>query len=119
FDFLLFASDRASGRGGMDLWYVELDKEGEVRPRIRNLGSRINTKGEELSPWFDIGDTTFYFASNWHDGFGGFDIHASKGFPGNLEPVRNLGTGINTPADDYYFTYHAPDSTGYFASNRI
>lgn len=117
-EYLFFVSDRGTGKGGMDIWYVEV-KRGEPTTRIRNLGTRINTKGNEITPWFDASDTTLYFSSNRQLGFGGFDIYKSKGAPGTFNLVENAGTEVNSPADDYYFTFHSKDSLGYFASNRI
>jgi tetratricopeptide (TPR) repeat protein len=117
-EYLFFASDRSNGKGGLDIWYVEL-KKGEPTTRLRNMGTRINSKGDEITPWFDSSDTTLYFSSNRQLGFGGFDIYKSKGLPGKLNLVENAGTDLNSPADDYYFAFLAKDSLGYFASNRV
>lgn len=117
-EYLLFTSDRATGKGGMDIWYVPL-RNGIPTTRVRNLGTRVNSQGDEITPWFDDRDTMFYFSSNRHLGFGGFDIYKSKGAPGSFNLVENAGTEINSPADDYYFIYDSEDSLGYFASNRI
>ena len=116
-EYLIFSSDRESGKGGMDLWFVEI-KQGKPLSRIRNLGTRINTKGDEITPYFDDKDTALYFSSNRHAGFGGFDVFVSRGIPGNLQLIENLGPQVNGSADDYYFTFKTTDSTGYFASNR-
>ncbi len=117
-EYLYFASDRGSGKGGYDIWFVEI-KDGEPTTRIKNMGTRVNTKGNEITPWFDSSDTTFYFSSNWQMGFGGYDIFKSKGEPGRFNTVKNAGTEVNSPADDYYFAFRKSDSIGYFASNRI
>lgn len=117
-DILYFVSDRNSGKGGFDIWYVPF-KNGEPTTRLRNAGTRINTKGNEITPWFDPADTTFYFSSNRHNGFGGYDVFKSKGEPGRSNPIENAGTELNGPADDYYFRFNKKDSLGYFASNRI
>ncbi|GAB5538823.1 MAG: hypothetical protein Salg2KO_09260 [Salibacteraceae bacterium] len=115
---LYFVSDRKSGKGGYDIWFVPF-KNGEPTSRLRNAGTRINTQGNEITPWFDDDDTTFYFSSDRLVGFGGFDIFKSQGEPGRYNTVENAGTDINSPADDYYFAFRANDSLGYFASNRI
>lgn len=116
--YLYFVSNRGNGKGGMDIWFVPI-KNGEVVPRLRNLGTRVNTSADEITPWFDASDTTFYFSSNGQTGFGGFDIFKSKGMPGSFNTVENIGPGINGPEDDYYLVIRAMDSAGYFASNRI
>lgn len=116
--YLIFASNRSSGKGGMDLWFVTL-KNGEPTTRIRNMGTKVNTKGDEITPYFDNFDSTLYFSSNRHAGFGGFDLFKSTGVPGTSNPVENLGTAINSPADDYYLWLKTADSLGFFTSNRI
>lgn len=116
-EFLYFSSDRPSGKGGYDIWFIEI-KNGEATTRLRNMGTRINTTGNEITPWFDSSDTTFYFSSNKQMGFGGYDIFKSKGEPGKFNTIENAGTEINSPADDYYFVFRMTDSLGYFASNR-
>jgi len=117
-EFLIFASNRSTGKGGMDLWFVPL-KNGEPTSRLRNMGNNVNTKGDEITPYFDRSDTTTYFSSNRHPGFGGFDVFKSQGKPGSFSATENLGTEINSPADDYYLMMKRQDSVGYFASNRI
>lgn len=116
-EYLFFTSDRNTGKGGMDLWFVDL-KQGNPTTRLRNLGNRINTKGDEITPWYDARDSTLYFSSNRQPGFGGFDLFKSQGEPGSFNIVENLGTGVNSPADDYYLMFRSSDSLGYFASNR-
>lgn len=116
-EYLFFSSNRDRGKGGMDIWFVQV-KNGEAMRKTRNLGSRVNSKGDEITPWYDAHDSTFYFSSNRLSGFGGFDIFMSKGAPGSFSLVENAGTDINSPADDYYLTIHKEDSLGYFASNR-
>lgn len=48
--FILWASDRPGGFGGMDLYVsFNTDREGRWGPPI-NLGERVNTKGYEVAP---------------------------------------------------------------------
>ncbi|MEZ4722450.1 MAG: hypothetical protein R2813_11315 [Flavobacteriales bacterium] len=117
-EYLFFSSDRVNGKGGYDLWFVEV-KNGEPLTRIRNLGNQINSRGNEITPWYDAKDTALYFSSNRQLGFGGYDIYKSVGKPGSFNAVENAGTVVNSPADDYYFAFKKSDSLGYFASNRI
>ncbi|MEQ9187137.1 MAG: hypothetical protein RLP15_05330 [Cryomorphaceae bacterium] len=117
-EYLIFSSNRDRGKGGMDLWFVPL-KQGEPTSRLRNMGATVNSKGDDITPHFDSEDTTLYFSSNRHPGFGGFDIFKAKGVPGNSALPENLGPGLNSPADDYYMHLRSVDSVGYFASNRV
>lgn len=115
--YLVFASNRERGKGGMDLWFVTL-KDGEPTARIRNLGANVNTEGDEITPYYDHGDSTLFFSSNRLNGFGGFDVFRFNGMPGSRNAPENLGPEINTPADDYYFMGRLSDSLYHFASNR-
>lgn len=115
-EYLIFSSNREGGKGGMDIWSVEIRDDNPTK--LRNLGTRINTSGDEITPYFSAFDTTLYFASNLVNGYGGFDVFKAKGLPGTYNQVENLGPEINTSADDYYFMISAKDSTGYLTSNR-
>jgi tetratricopeptide (TPR) repeat protein len=117
-EYLVFASNRDGGKGGMDLWYVEL-KDGEPTSRLRNMGNLINSKGDEITPFYTASDSSFYFSSNRWSGYGGFDIFKSKGLLDKIGAPENLGPGINTPSDDYYLMVRTVDSSGYFVSNRL
>jgi outer membrane protein OmpA-like peptidoglycan-associated protein len=78
----------------------------------------VNTEGDEITPYFDHADSLLYYSSNRLPGFGGFDIFKFQGLPGSRNLPENLGTDINSPADDYYFMGRKTDSLYYFASNR-
>ncbi len=60
-DFLYFASDRAGGFGGFDLYRSRVVR-GAVLP-ARNLGAAINTFRDELDPAVDFGGFALFFAS--------------------------------------------------------
>src|SRR5690606_25411775 len=69
---IIFASDIEGGYGGKDLWYIkELGRSKWSEPI--NLGSEINTTGDEMFPTLRD-DGTLFFASNGHLGMGGLDI---------------------------------------------
>ncbi len=99
-EYIVFSSNRPRGFGGMDLWIAE-KKEFGFDEAI-NLGSSINTQGDEITPYYQ--DGWLYFSSDWHIGFGGFDIFKTSGWLSGFEEAKNLGSPINSPADDYYFS---------------
>jgi tetratricopeptide (TPR) repeat protein len=68
---LIFASDKPGGYGGTDLYFCT--KKGNDWSNAKNLGPAINTKGDELYPSMSP-EGVLFFASNYHPGFGGFDI---------------------------------------------
>jgi hypothetical protein len=115
-EVLYFVSDRPGGFGKNDIWY-SLIKDGKYNDPV-NLGSIINTPGDELSPYYRDSTGTLYFSSDWHDGLGGYDIFKSKGALNDWKPPLNLGYPVNTSYNDMYFTVNENDSDGYFTSNR-
>jgi hypothetical protein len=110
---LYFASDMPNGVGGFDLYKSE--KIGDKWTTPANLGDKINTAGDEITPYTD--GSTLYFASNWYLGFGGFDIFKTD-LVGNEAAVENLGTGINSSGDDFGYVYNTAANFGFITSNR-
>ena len=115
-DILYFVSDREGGLGGNDIWY-SIIMEGHFAEPV-NLGSRINTPGNEVTPFYDNKTKRLYFSSDWHKGLGGYDIFYSEGSLGAWSKVENMGFPFNSSANDIYFTVNMDDNDGYFTSNR-
>lgn len=114
-DVLYFASNRTGGRGGMDLWY-SFRKSNGTYSAPRNLGSRINTDRNEVTP-FVLNDT-LYFSSNGHENYGGYDVFKATGNLSRWEKATNIGYPTNGPTDDMYYYADSTALTGYFVSNR-
>jgi len=112
--YLFFVSNAEGGFGGSDIWYSKSLGDGWQTPI--NLGEKINTSGNELTPFYH-GDKLF-FGSNWHQGFGGYDIVFSKGWLGKWEDIKNPGAPINSSYHDLYYSYNSEDKKGWFSSNR-
>lgn len=113
---LFFSSNRVGGYGGYDLYY-SIIKNFNFQTPI-NLGPIINTAGNEITPYYDLRDSTLFFSSNFHTGLGGFDIFSSKGYLNSWQKVNNLGAPINSPFNDFYFYRNSYDFDGYITSNR-
>lgn len=111
---LFFASDRPGGYGGYDL-YVSY-RTGASWSTPENLGPAVNTLGNEITPFFD--GNALYFASDFHKGFGGFDIFKVEQNNGRWSTVYHMGNGLNSSADDYGFIFDDLRNIGYFVSNR-
>jgi outer membrane protein OmpA-like peptidoglycan-associated protein len=137
---MVFSSTRPGGFGGADLYWTRWENEAWTRPV--NLGSGINTEGDEVFPFLHH-DGTLYFSSDGHAGLGGLDIFGAEPEGGegrdalvsaeavssepldsnrqNLGtwlPARNLGWALNSRWDDFGLVWDAERENGYFASNR-
>ncbi len=114
-EWLYFVSDMPGGRGGLDIWRVRITATGFGG--IENLGSPINTEGDECFPTFrPNGD--FYFSSNGHPGLGGLDIFIAKVGKDRKYHLEHPGYPLNSQADDFGMTFEGPYNRGFFSSNR-
>jgi len=111
---LYFSSTRRGTIGGTDLYAATKNRRGRWS-NVRNLGPKINTKGNEMFP-YQASDGSLYFSSNGHPGLGGLDIFVAKREAGKMVVV-NIGPGINTSSDDFGLFLFTPDK-GFFTSNR-
>jgi len=112
---LYFISNRPGGFGGTDLYKCSRNGEGWAAPV--NLGSTINTEGNEMFPYL-FNDGTLYFCSDGHAGLGGLDVFRTISNEGKWTAVQNLASPYNTEYDDFGIIYNKDGSTGYFSSNR-
>ena len=105
-DLLYFASNRPGGEGGYDLYEVELDDK--FNPgKVQNLGRKINSDGNEITPFIDPKDQSLYYASDGLIGAGGYDIQKAKRKGRRLGKPKQLGYPFNTSYDDFfYFKYN-------------
>ncbi|MES2629913.1 MAG: OmpA family protein [Bacteroidota bacterium] len=118
-DVLFFVSDREKGRGGLDIWYTLVDgKSGDFK-KAKNLGSKVNSAGDDITPFYDQEAAALYFSSNGLPNIGGFDIFRSDGTYNKLGAPQNVGYPINSPADDAFFVLSKLQDEGYFVSNRV
>jgi hypothetical protein len=119
-EILYFASNRNGGMGGMDIWYTtrEISSNANDFTLPINAGSRINTKGDEITPFYDKAEGNLYFASNGQISMGGFDIFRTKGAKSQWQTAENVGTPLNSPADDFSFVKLPSGKGGFIVSNR-
>jgi len=102
---LYFLSDRTGGHGGTDIWVSRRACTSCDWKERQNLGSVINTSGNEGAPSISIdGHLLFFYSTGLPGGHGAFDIYVSrradpKNDFGWGTPV-NLGPSVNTAANE-------------------
>ncbi len=116
-EILFFSSDREGGQGRMDIWMSKLNADGTYQQAV-NAGNRINTQGNEITPFYDVNNRKLFFSSDWHYGFGGYDIFETTGESVNWTEPKNLLQPVNTPQNDLYYSKAIDDSRAYITSNR-
>ena len=115
--FLTMKSDDAVGREDI---YVCLKQADGKWSKPKSLGKTINTVGFEISPFWSEVDSTLYFASNGHEGYGDADIFRSRPINGDFTQwtkPENLGAQVNGDGFDAYLSL-AHDSTAFFAKEN-
>jgi OOP family OmpA-OmpF porin len=114
---LLMSVQREDSRGDRDL-YVSFMQDDSVWTEPLNLGSVVNTAGEESAPFLALDDKTLYFSSNGFSGYGGTDIYVTKRLDDTWtswsEP-ENLGPDINSPKEDLFFNIPANSEYAYYS----
>ena len=118
---LIVSAELPGGKGKRDLWYAT-GTNGNFTD-LRNLGSVINTPGDEMFPHLR-GDSVLYFSSDFFPGMGGLDVFRSRitrDETGDLsfsEPV-NMRYPINSVGDDFGICFHPEgNEEGYFSTRR-
>jgi OmpA-OmpF porin, OOP family len=118
-NILYFVSDRPGGRGGMDIWYSQYDKKKDTYSNPIPLSNKINSMGDECSPFYDFPTQTLYFSSTGRkEGLGGYDIYKASGSAGKWTDAVPLPKPVNSSYDDYYFSIMKSNREGFFSSNR-
>jgi outer membrane protein OmpA-like peptidoglycan-associated protein len=113
---MYFVSDRDLGQGRLDIWYSTFQGDSWSEPQ--NMGARINTAFDDMSPNISNDGNTLYFSSNGRVGFGGFDLYKTTGGIGAWGEPENMGAPVNSTYDDLAGAWAKDDSSCYFTSNR-
>ncbi len=83
----------------------------------QKFGATINSPGYEGQPCLSSNNKDMYFVSDREGGFGGKDIWRSSFIDGYWQKPINLGSSINSSADEEAPFIHPDNNTLYFASN--
>lgn len=116
---IIFASRRAGGFGGLDLWWTVWADSSWTAPE--NLGPGVNSAYDEDMPFLAHDGSTLFFSSNRTESMGGLDVYKTTFDPKKRSwnaPV-NLGLPINSAEDDAYFRLALDGRSAFFASDRM
>lgn len=117
---LYFDSKLQGGYGGSDIWMSSYDSKAKTWGEPVNLGSSINTVGDEGYPFIAEDNKTLYFSSNYHLGMGGLDLFKAEKDAGGkfTKAPENLKYPMNSAGDDFGIVLEGKKMKGYFTSNR-
>lgn len=113
---LYFVSDKPGGQGGQDIWFADLDADGEPI-NSTNLGPIINTSMDEQAPYYDAPNKRLVYSSKGLTGLGGFDLFESQGDVGYFGKPKNLNYPINSAKDDLYYYPDRQDASKFYISS--
>lgn len=117
-DTLFFTSDRLGGFGLADIYYSIKDADGGWK-KAKNIGPIINTRNNEVSPFFHHTFNVLYFSSNGQPlNFGAFDIYKAYLRSGAWDEPKNIGPLVNGEGSEYYFTIDSKSSTLFYAKSE-
>lgn len=100
--------------------YISFRKDDTHWTEPRNLGTVINTKYQELTPYLSADNQTLYFSTNAHKGRGGRDIfmsHRQDASWFNWSEPENLKE-FNTKGADWYFKMDKEGKVAYYVSTQ-
>lgn len=96
-------------------------REGTKWKHIHRVGGAVNSEGNNTHPavgYLSDGSTILYFTSDRPGGLGGRDIWYAIIRYGKVATCANLGTPVNSDADEVTPFYDNEDGVLYFSSNR-
>lgn len=120
---LYFVSDMSGstksseGKNSKDIWMVNRTSPDGKWGSPVNLGSPVNSPGDEVFP-FVHADGTLYFSSNGHIGMGGLDLYKAVRNENGQWQVENMKYPINSSADDFGIVFEKERESGFLSSSR-
>ncbi len=125
---LFFSSNRPGGKGKLDLYVSEITTDSILKFSTPLPLTELNTRYDDISPYYHSSSQTLFFSSEGHKTLGGFDIFKTKKeriqSKDSTEMIEqwatpeNMGYPMNSSYDDLYYIFSSEDGKAYFASNR-
>lgn len=97
---LYFSSNNVEGMGGFDVYRVSFNEQDQTWEDLMNLGTPINSPGDENYFRLSADGMRSFFASSRADGYGGYDIYVAY-FKRPM--VEQLNTSTYVSFDKYLF----------------
>ena len=117
---LMFLSLQSYASRGEEDIYVSSYQNGKWTQPI-NLGSDINTKGQEMAPYISPDKTKLYFSSNGHGGKGGVDLFVAERVGDNWtvwSKPKNMGDQINSIGVELNYFIDPTNEIAYFTTTQ-
>ena len=111
---LFFVSDRRGGLGNKDI-YISYKLENGHWTKAENLGEKINTPNDEISPFIHVNGRTLFIASNGKPGFGGYDLYRSDYENGSWGETENFGSPVNNHEDQFSLFITRDGKRGFYS----
>jgi outer membrane protein OmpA-like peptidoglycan-associated protein/tetratricopeptide (TPR) repeat protein len=121
---LYFVSSRPGGVGQKDIWkstIIGFKRDGTpFFGKAENLGAKVNSEGNENSPFIHHDNQTLYFSSDGWPGMGAMDLfYTQREVGGEWSRPVNLGYPLNTENDEIGLVINAKGDLGYFSSDGL
>ncbi len=115
---VVFSSDQLKGFGGYDLYVTAYANGSWLSPK--NLGSRINTHADEISPYLGNDGSVLFFSSNRSFSVGGMDVFRSFYLfeQEKWTEAKNIGLPINSPGNEIDFRLSDDGLIATYTSDR-
>lgn len=111
---LYFVSDKRGGQGRRDIWMSTLSARDNWMEPV-NLGPKVNTSADDLSPFIHVNGQSLYFSSAGHQGLGKYDLFLTEKEGLDWKTPKNLGYPINTKDDQVSLVITADGTTAYYS----
>jgi len=115
---LILAVERDDTYGDLDL-YVSFRRSNGSYTEPKNMGAKLNTFGDEGTPFMSPDGVTLYFSTSGLRGYGSNDIYMTTRLDDtwlNWSTPKNLGQTINTNDWDTYLSLSARGDTAFLVS---
>lgn len=98
---IYFTSDREGGLGGQDIYFAA-GRKNKYMPAV-NLGDHINSEQDEMSAYVSPGGDIMILATGGSNlkSYGNDDLYIVRKVKGKWQLLENLGSGINSFANEY------------------